>query len=179
MKRMLYRTYRHSTTLFLVCSGIFVVVLFFILWVFPLQKTLENLDRDIREIKGRVELQEKLRPLYKQLQAREKSTLSEKLPVPQRDTLPKVEIDSVLPTLSEIGRKTKMEIISVNPDVTVLEKDPGSLLVNATIQGNFFDLRNFLIEMGKISYLEKIGAITINQSGAQKKVNLRIWLAVS
>ena len=179
MKRILFRTYRHSTTLFLVCSGIFVVVLFFILWVFPLQKTLENLDRNIIEIKARVELQEQLRPLYKQLQSRDKSDMSEKLPVPRRNTLPKVEIDSVLPTLAEIGKRTKMEIISVNPDVTVLEKDPGSLLVNATVQGNFFDLRNFLIEMGKISYLERIGAITINQSGGRKKVNLRIWLAVS
>jgi len=178
MKTSMTVRYQPGATLFLAGSGIVILLIFFLLWIFPKQQYLKQLDGDIITVKTQLELQEKLRPLYMRLAAQNKAGMMERLTVPPQASLPKLQIDSIVPALSNIAKKSKLEIVSVNPDLSVLQANPASLLVNANLQGNFTNFRDFLIELGKIPYLETVGKVDIQQAGMIKKYKIELWYSV-
>lgn len=178
MKTSMKVRYQPRATLFLAGSGILILLVFFLLWIFPKQQYLKQLDGDITTVKTQLELQEKLRPLYMRLAAQNKAGMMERLTIPPQESLPKLQIDSIVPALSDIAKKSKIEIVSINPDPSVLQMNPASLLVNASLQGTFTNFRNFLIELGKIPYLETVGKIDIQQAGVIKKYKIELWFSV-
>ena len=178
MKKPMILKFQPGTTFFLICSSVVILLLFFMLWIYPKQQYLQKLDRDIVTAKAQLELQEKLRPLYMRLAAQSKAGTMNRLTVPSQTSLPKLQIDTIVPALSDIAKRSKVEIISLNPDLAVLQSNPASLLVNASLQGTFENFRGFLIELGKIPYLETVGKIDIQQGDMIKKYKLEIWFAV-
>ncbi|MBN2283450.1 MAG: type 4a pilus biogenesis protein PilO [Deltaproteobacteria bacterium] len=179
MKRSFGREYTKGTTLFLICAALLVIVLFFFLWIAPLQDSLAVLDEEIAVAKARVDIQEKIRPLYAKLAEKAKSDESARLPLPKKESLPKLRIESILPAFSEIAKKHDMKIESFNPVIEALDQTPGRLRVDMSIVGNFFDFRELLVDMGAVPYVESIEEIQIERADTMKRINMKVWLLVS
>lgn len=179
MRRLTDGMYNKGTTLFLVCAGLLVIILFFILWVIPLQNSLAELDEEIAATKARVDIQEKIRPLYAKLAEKAKTEEVEKLPLPAGKPLPRLQIESILPAFAEIANKNDMKIASFNPVIAGLEKTSGRLRVDMTVLGNFFDFRKLLIDMGAIPYVETVEEIQIERVENMKKIDMKVRLLVS
>jgi len=100
------------------------------------------------------------------------------LPFPGKGRLSRDKIDEVPSIFGEIAQKSGLEAVSISPDVKSIATNSGVLLLNAALKGDFFDFRKFLIELGKIAYLEHIEQIQIQEILVGRKFRLKIWLAL-
>jgi hypothetical protein len=168
-----------STSVIIALLGIGVLVLFLSFGLVPMQKSLDDMDLKIAELKERIEIEKKLMPLYVNLEEKIKMELPELYPVPEKKTLPRYQIEEVLPTFARIAEESDMAIVFIDPDIIGLENKPGLLEIDVVIQGDFFNFRNFLIEIAGIPYLEEIGEIKVERVASSLKFGMKILLAVS
>jgi len=55
--------------------------------------------------------------------------------------------------------------------------EPGILRLMIQVIGEFQDLRELLLDLGGLPYLEHIEIIQINSFGTKNKINLTIWIS--
>jgi len=151
----------------------------FFLAVYPSLKSLNVLDGKIAKMRDRVEAQITLLPVYQKLVKKEKIYVPDKLPLPKKEKLPKNKIGTISTKFTEIAKKFGFEIIAVNLVMKSLAGNSRFVMVNMHIKGDFFNFRKFLIELGKIEYMEKIEEIEIKQEGTDREFKMKIWLSVS
>lgn len=178
-KRMQEELRGKSTPVIIVLLGLLVIVVFFFLCIVPLQKSLDDMDVEIAGMKERIEIEKKLMPLYMKLEKKSEVELPELYRVPEKKELPRYQIEDVLPTFARIAEESDMAIVSIDPDIIGLENKPGLLEIDVVIQGDFFNFRNFLIEIAGIPYLEGIGEIKVERVASSLKFGMKILLAVS
>lgn len=168
-----------SASIMIVLLGLVVLVLFISLWIVPLRKSLDDMDLKIAELQERIEIEKKLMPLYVNLEEKIKMELPKLYPIPEKKTLPRYRIEEVLPTFARIAEESDMAIVFIDPDIIGLGNEPGLLKIDVVIQGDFFNFRNFLIEIAGIPYLEEIGEIKVERVASSLKFGMKILLAVS
>jgi hypothetical protein len=178
MKKKWYNTLPVGTLLYLSVS-IFIIMIFLLMIVYPYYKSLGTLDKEIAVMYERAERQKVLLPLYMKLVEKSGQSVPDKLFLPARESLPKNNIDLVPPLIKGIARKSGMQAVVVNPDLTTLTTTKGFLLTHATVRGGFFDIRNFLIELGKVPSLDHIEEIEIQKKAIDYECKLKLWLSVS
>ncbi len=167
---------KQSLMYLLVCSV--VLLAFVLLLIMPSQKSLVNLDLEVNNLKVKIEEQKVLFPAYQDLLAKLQKDESRLLPDPKPEALDRSRMKEVSSIFRDLARKKKLELDAI-PDVNTISKDSNLLLVNATLQGNIYDFRRFLIELGNIPYLSHIEEIQVQASPSFKKINLKFWLLLS
>jgi len=177
MKDILLEKIYGRGAVYLIISAV-IVVAFILLVLYPYYRSLGRLDMEIVRTKRSIDTRKVFLPLYYKLVEKSKSGVSDKLPLPDRKKLSKGDINSIPSVLKGIAIKSGTEILFVNPDVTTLMAEPGFVSVNTTAKGDFFNFRNFLIEIGKLPYLRGIEKIEIQQKGADKELTIKMWLEV-
>ncbi|MBN2515919.1 MAG: hypothetical protein JXC33_07795 [Deltaproteobacteria bacterium] len=166
-------------TLIYLSVSIFIVVIFLLVIVYPYYQSLGTLDKEIAGMYKNAEKQKVLLPLYMKLVQKSEASVPDKLSLPIRKSLPPNNIDLIPPLIKGIARKAGMQAVMVNPDLTTLATRKDFLLIYATVRGSFFDVRNFLIELGKVPYIDHIEEIDIQQKMTDKECKLKLWFAVS
>lgn len=63
------------------------------------------------------------------------------------------------------------------PDLDSLIGGAGFLEMTVVMKGELFDLRNFLVLLGEVSYLEHIEQIQIRTAQDLKDIRLKLWMA--
>ena len=155
------------------------VLAFIAIGPYQSQRSLGALDMEITKIRGNIEEQKALSPVYKDLLGKLQIKGSDILLSLIKSKLPQDKTEEIPVIFGEIAKKCGLEAVSMIPDVKSLADGSGLLLVNAVIRGNFFDFRKFLIELGKVPYLEHIEEIHIEQAMEGRELRLKIWLALS
>jgi hypothetical protein len=155
------------------------IIAFIALAIYPAQKSLTRLDREIKKTQSEIEDQKILFPIAKEMfrQIMEKEEYA--LPFPENK---KLEADKMaeLPSMLEgMARKCGLSVISMIPDVSSLSKNEGFLSVTANVKGKFADLRKFFIKMGSLPYLEQVEEVIIEPSEGAREGVIKIWVAVS
>jgi Tfp pilus assembly protein PilO len=179
MKRAANHTLNPQSGIFIIAAlALLVIAAYFFLWVRPACDAIESLDRKTGELEFRIEKQKKLLPVYQELAKKKNIEIPAALALPEKKKLPKAEIDSIVVTFKDIAAKADMAMLAVKPDLSVLENNPGLVTVDSTIKGTFFNFREFLFELAKLSYLEKIDGIFIKEAGAEKEISMKLWVAV-
>jgi hypothetical protein len=178
-KKLSEKVGHYSTSSVFLATGILLWVIFFFLWIYPIHKSLNEMDVRIEAAKEKMKVQERLLPFYLQLKTIGKDDLPDLYPVPEKHTLPRYQIETVQPAFEEIARKSGMGIVSVDPDIIGLENKPGLLKVDLVIHGEYFNFRSFLIELAKMDYLEKLEKIQVRQTASYLEFTMKILLSVS
>jgi len=155
------------------------VLAFIAIGPYSSRKSLATLDMKITKIRGHIEEQKVLYPLYKELLEKIQVKGSDILPSPIKSKLPRDKTEEISVIFGEIAERCHLEAVSIIPDVMSLADGSGLLLVNAVMKGDFFDFRKFLIELGGVPYLEHIEEIHIREAKGGKELRLKIWLALS
>ena len=153
------------------------VLAFIALLIYPSQRSLDQLDREIIQYQEQLEKQKILFPVYQEFFKQLKLPDTKALPFPEETQLSKELIGEVPVIFAEMARKNNLEA-DVIPDVNSIPTGAGILLVNATVQGNFFDFRNFLVELGGTPYLRHIEEIQVKAMPEFKQFSLKLWLAL-
>jgi len=153
------------------------VLAFIALIIYPSQRSLDQLDIEILEHQEQLEKQKVLFPVYKELFKQLKLPDTKALPFPKETQLSKEQIGDVPAIFAEMARENNLEA-DVIPDVNSIPSGAGILRVNATVQGDFFGFRNFLVELGATPYLRHIETIQVKPTPEFKQFTMKLWLAL-
>jgi len=153
------------------------IVAFWVLIIFPSQKTVEDLDQEINQLNGRIEEQRILTPVFHNLLQRAKMKGPTRLPSPEKSKLSHGDMNAISTVFQDIARRCNLKLDEVTTDVNSLVQESGYLVMRIQISGNFFDFRKFLVDIGSIPYLEHIEEVSIRSGNASKELSLKIWLA--
>ena len=164
-----------SVVIFGICAvGI---VAFWVLIIFPSQKTAADLDQEIDKLNARIEEQRILTPLFHNLLQRAKKKGPTGLPAPEKSKLSHGDMNAISTVFQEIAGRHNLKLDEVTTDVNSLVQESGYLVMRLQLSGNFFDFRKFLVDIGSVPYLEHIEEVSIRSGNASKELNLKIWLA--
>ncbi len=155
------------------------IVLFILLALYPLQASLNRLDEDIAGIKAFIEEQKVLSPLYKELSAKAQEDHSQISFKASRIGLSVDQLDGLSVLFKKIAQSCNLEAISVTPDPKSLAQNPQFISVYLIVRGNFLKLRQFLLEVERLSFLEHIGEMQVQEAFGGKAFRFKIWLAVN
>ena len=164
-----------SLVIFVICAvGI---VAFWVLIIFPSQKTADELDQEIDRLNSRIEEQRILTPVFHNLLERAKMKGPSELPSPEKSKLTHGDMNAISTVFQDIAGRHNLKLEAITTDVNSLMQESGYLVMRLQLSGDFFDIRNFLIDIGSIPSLEHIEEINIRSGKASKELNLKIWLA--
>ena len=161
----------------MICAG--GIIAFIILALYPAQKSLSRLDKEIEKTEGQIEEQKILYPIAQEMfrQIMEKETYA--LPFPESKKLESARMAELPSILEEMAGKCNLDVISIIPDVKSLSEHAGYLSLTAIVKGRFSDLRELIIQIGGLPYLEHIEHITIEPAGGARECVIKAWVAVS
>lgn len=177
-KKQFVQIHRRNIVYFLICAS--AIVAFILIVLYPSQRSLRALENEMTDIVFQVKEQKRLSPLYETLVEEMQIKESDVLPAPIEGTLSIDKIEEISVVFDEMTKMCNLKAVSIIPDVNSLTRSAKkSLLVNLFVKGGFFDFRCFLIELGKIAYLEHIEEIHIKRGVGGKEFKLKVWLTLS
>jgi len=164
----------HSIISYVLCSVGLLAILF--ITIFPRYITLVQMDKQITSLNADIEEQKILYPVFKDLLKEALARAPEGLPFPEKVKLERDKTDKIALTFQELAKKSNLEIEEVITDVDSLIDDSGFLMLNVIIKGDMFDLRNFLVKLGEIQYIEHIERVQIRTLDKNKEMRLKLWI---
>jgi len=168
---------KRSLVNLLICLG--GVLIIFVAGIIPEYFSSVRLDQQIKNIQFQIDEHKKLYPIYHTLQKKAHTKDAGILPFPKKTPLSKARIDTVPATFRDIANKANVDMVSASPDLNLLGTDSRFLQINATIRGDFFNFRKFLIGLGEVPYMERIEEIQIQQNDDTMEFRMKVRLAVS
>jgi hypothetical protein len=164
-----------SLFIFVVCAvGI---LAFFLLIILPSQETSAELDQDIDRLNARIEEQRILTPVFHSLLKRANKEGPSELPSPEKAKLTHGDMNAISTVFQDIAGRHNLKLEEITTDVRSLIQESGYLLMRLRLSGDFFNIREFLIDIGSIPSLEHIEEINIRSTKISKEFRLKIWLA--
>ncbi|HOD35314.1 MAG TPA: hypothetical protein PLR20_04355 [Syntrophales bacterium] len=157
--------------------GVIIIVIFLVIGFYNV-RSLNDLDRDVQKIKADIEEQRIMAPLYNDLIEKIKVKTKKHLPFPAKAKLPREQHEQITSIFGELAKRANLEVVSITPDVNSLAGGSGLLVVNAALKGDFFNFRNYLIELGNVPYLEHLGEIQIQTIPGGREFHLKLWVSV-
>ncbi len=165
----------HSIITYVLCG---VGLLFLLLIaIFPRYITLTELDEQITSLNADIEEQKILYPVFKNLLKKARARAPEGLPFPKKVKLERDKTDKIALIFQELAKKSNLEFEEVITDVDSLIDDSGSLMLNVIMKGDMFDLRNFMVRLGEVQYIEHIERVQIRTLDKNKEIRLKLWIA--
>lgn len=164
-----------SIAFLFICAG--GLLAFILLVIYPQQISLDEADMEIMALKGRIEEQKILYPVFLDLLRKARFKGTEGLPFPKRDRLKRDETVKIPTIFQQIAQKNHLKLVDIKSDIDSLVDSSGFLKINLELEGNFFDLRSFMLQLGELPYLEHIEQIQVRSAHEIKTVHLKIWLA--
>ena len=150
---------------------------FFLLSIFPNYIAYSNIDSDINQLKNEIERQKILSPIFKDLSEKAQIDEPDNLPFPKTAKLSKDETSKISSVIQKIIRDNEYELESIVTDVSSLMSGYGILKMSIQMQGDFMNLRNIILQLGSLPYLDHIESIQINNHHEINQVRLEIWIA--
>lgn len=155
------------------------VLILIVIGIYSSKKFSEIKDREIKALCYQIEGQKVLLPVHRDILDKMPVSGPEVLAFPIKIRLSEDKIEEIPMRFAEIAQKCNLEAVSIIPDVMSLDRDSGRLLVNIFVKGCFFDFRKFLIELGRVPYLEHIERVHIQRTMEGKELKVKMWLALS
>lgn len=167
-----------TRTLVLCGAGALAVVLVLAGLIWPAASRVGQLDRDIADMRARLDEQKILRPLFDSLKTLVKDVDVAGLPPVQAQKLPQEQVATVSGLFEESARRSGARIFSVTPDPDSLARGSKHLSVRAVVQGEVDAFRLFLLEVGRLPYLDQVGGVVIRQTPDGREYAVTVWLAL-
>lgn len=165
-----------NQSLILIVAGIAILAVFVLVFIMPSHSEIAKLDMEIGKAKFKIETQEKLGPLYKGLGEKLKK-IDRQATLPPSQPIPRSQLNSFNSAVSGIAQRSKLSLLSVYPET--LSADATSTVYNINLRGNYTDFRNFLKEIGRLTYVDTVQEIQVNTGKGLREFNVKIKLLVA
>ena len=126
--------------------------------IYQPQKTQNQLEQKISEIRSKIVEQKKYQSLHKDLQVRLKQfEINERLyqmPELREISLTKKNLQEISDIIHEIAHRAGLQTVSVDPDAQTLTQYESKLKINATFKGDISNFRNLVLNLGSLGYVD-------------------------
>lgn len=153
------------------------MLLFILLAIFPNYLSYNNIEHEISMLKYKIEEQKILSPIFEDLSKKAQFQKPESLPFPSADKLSPNDTEKITPIIRDIIETNGFTLEDIATDIESLMTGSGNLKMSVNIVGEFHKLRDVLLDLGNLPYLDHIEVIQINSSGDQNKIILTIWVS--
>lgn len=153
------------------------IVILMMLANYPSQMSIIKLGNEITEVKGRIEEQKLLFPIYSELLAKIRLKVVSGSPV-SRGGLAQGQVNRIAEILSNVAKKSNIETVSAIPDPTSLAGGSNLLTVNVSARGDFFAFRGFLLDLISLSYVNSLEEVRVQDVSGSKEYNLKMKIAL-
>jgi len=165
---------RNIMVIFLFGGG---VLFFILLSIFPNYLAYSNINHEIKTLQNQIEEQKLLSPIFSDLSEKTKFKDPKNLPFPQKDKLSKNETGNISAIIQNIIRQNDYTLISILTDMDGLIEESGTLKVSIEMTGNFMNLRNLILQLGTLPYLDHIEYVHIDSHSDKQLFLLKVWIA--
>lgn len=153
------------------------IIFFVLLSIFPNYIAYSNIRDEIDMLKGQIEEQKILSPIFTDLSNKANFQPPENLPFPKQRKLATNETSNISGVIQDIILLNDFKLDSISADVAGLIDGSGLIKINVDISGDFMNLRNLILQLGTLPYLEHIENIRIDNSTNRQMIRLKLWIA--
>lgn len=153
------------------------VLLFILLSIFPNYLAYSNINHEISALQNQIEEQKLLSPIFSDLTEKTKFKDPENLPFPRKARLSQNETGNIAAIIQKIIQQNDFNLISILTDVGGLLEDSGTLKVSIEMTGEFMNLRDMILQLGALPYLEHFEFVRIDSHSETQQIQLKIWIA--
>ena len=153
------------------------ILAFLWLIILPSKETGAYLDQEIQNLKVRIEEQRILTPVFHSLLNRAKMKGPSDLPAPEPKKLTPEELNAISTEFKDSAGRHNLKLEEITTDDKSLMQESEYLQMRLRLSGDFFKIREFLIDLGSIPYLEHVEEINIKSTKTAKELRLKIWMA--
>jgi hypothetical protein len=153
------------------------ILVFVLLSIFPNYIAYSNIENEINILKGRIEEQKILSPIFTELSEKTKFEKPENLPFPKKEKLSKYKTGNISTIIQDIILQNDFKLDTILTDVGGLMDGSGMLKMSIEMTGDFINLRNMILQFGTLPYLEHIETIRIENINEKQKVSMRLCIA--
>ena len=153
------------------------ILLFVLLSIFPNFIAYSNINHEISTLKNQIEEQKILSPIFSDLADKANFQDPKNLPFPKKEKLSKNQTGNISSVIQEIIRLNGYTLDSIITDVGGLMNESGILKMSIEMTGEFMNLRNLILQLGTLPYLEHIESFRIDTATEYQKVRMTLWIA--
>ena len=153
------------------------ILLFVFMLILPRQDFAAELDGSIGDLEKKIGEQRTLTPVFHNILAMAKNKEKPKLPITQKAKLARGDMVKIFDQIKAIARVYNLTLEEITPDVNSLKETSGYLLISLVVTGDFFNFREFLIDLGTIPSMVHVEEMRIRSIEESREIRLRIWLA--
>ena len=164
-----------SLIILLICVG--GILLFVFMLIIPRQNMATELDQSIDELENKIGEQRTLTPVFYEILSRAKDKKQPDLPITEKAKLARGDMTKIFDQIKAIARVHNLKLEEITPDVNSLKDNSGYLLIRISATGDFFNFREFLIELGTIPSMVHVEELKIRAIEESREIKLKIWLA--
>lgn len=177
MKNSVMNVNKQNILYLIIYGGIIIIIV--LVGILPLSLKISNQMKENENLAYKIKEQKDLSPVYASLMNAIKNKESFALAHPEKTALSRSEAGKFQNDFKIIARRSGLVIETFAPDINSSAGPSTSFLHNVVLRGNLFSLRKILVEMGAVSYIDRIEEINIQQSvtGAME-FRMKIWIAL-
>ncbi len=161
----------------LIFCGVGIAILLLI-GIYPAHRTMTELDQSITKLQSDIEAQKLLFPVFIQLLKRSRQKSPSLLPAPEPQKLPRGDTSMLSQRFKNIAAENGVEVKRFTPDLESLIEGSGRLKMIAAVSGTFPDIREFLIRIGAIPFLDSFEYIQLQAppDTGPLELTMRFWV---
>ena len=153
------------------------MLLFMLLAIFPNYISYNNIEHEISILKYKIEEQKILSPIFEDLSKKAQFQKPESLPFPSAEKLSTDDTDKITLIIRDIIETNGFTLENITTDLESLMTGSGNLKMSVNIVGDFHKLRDVLLDLGNLPYLDHIEVIQVDSFGDKNKIILTIWVS--
>jgi hypothetical protein len=153
-----------------------VIIMISLIGIFPLHRYNDNANKNIKKMENQIKEHIDLTPQYLMLVKNLEKKDVQALPFPKRTRIPQEQSGKFQEEFKAIAIRSGIMTVSIIPDIANLTSDSQYLLYNAVVKGEFINLRQLLINLGSIPYLDRIEEISIGQYPDVMEYKIKLWI---
>jgi hypothetical protein len=141
----------------------------------PLSRQADRLSAAIHEREEELRTQEMLQPVYMELLAGANSKQSTSLRGPDNAESGRVTIRSIPEAIGRKAAASRLEVLAITPDPKSMAGMSEKLLVNCVLQGEFKDLRTFLLGLGELASFSRVEELRVREVLGGRELRVKAW----
>jgi hypothetical protein len=168
------KTKVHSSNLIYLALCLLAVIAFFFVGIFPNLSALKNMDEEIIVLKQKVDTQALLYPVYRKLLEQITQNPPTKLSVPEKKKISHSQLSQINDIFGRLAAASRVTFDNAVPDASNYLEDVGYFTMNVDFSGDYFNLRELLLGICQLPFLESVDTMRIETINREKHASLKI-----
>ena len=166
----------HPSNLIYFAICVFGVGAFFLVGILPNTMAMDNLENSIAELNAKVQAQELLYPVYRQLIKEVQQQIPASLPLPKGGKIARSDLSHINDVFINLAKQSDVTFESATPDASSYLEEAQHLTMNVAFSGDFFNFRKLLFGISRLPYLDSISSMKIETGNQKKTIEMRLIL---